>query len=171
MSPDVFSSSLECKNSYSIFNQINKKQLDIYKNFGAEEYLNFIQEYDYTTLFAQKHPNQIFDGSRWISLQEFYALVEEINSQENTMPSEERFLEIKANQILSVGEVCVIPKLIIHDEFEEISNFKVDIIWIRNLQTNKWRYLYFVNQNLNKDFYEFIPDFPKSIQLSTLLDD
>lgn len=72
---------------------------------------------------------------------------------------------IKANRLISVGEICVIPVEIqtrISGDIELSTN---DWIFLRSLKSNKWRTFTYLATVSAEDFKVFFPDFPSDIQL------
>jgi hypothetical protein len=158
--------SLECKNNYPLFNKVFSETTEITKKNDIKDYLAHMKKYNYSSLFDKNHPNKIFNGYKWQSINELEQDAQALEEGGWTPPTSEEFLPIKENFILSKKEICVIPYLYRNvDEKAEIeSSYVTDIIWIRDLDSTIWRYLDIEDES-NKYLNEFIPDFPKNIKL------
>lgn len=172
-SSNGYSADLQCENSYKIFEGIYKSWLSVRDgpNLNISLLKRFDEKYDYSRLFIEKHPGQIYYLSNWISVKQYYDRV--LLSHAMSVGSRSKNLGIKlekpkANFFSSVGEVCVIPIESRSLYLDKEVTVKADNIYVRDIESNEWRVFVYTGIEYKKDFDEFFPDFPKSVKLSEI---
>lgn len=169
----VHAENLQCENSYKIFEGIYKSWLSVRDgpNLNISLLKQFDEKYDYSRLFSEKHPGQIYYLSNWISVKQYYDQV--LLSHAMSVGSRSKNLGIKlekpkANFFSSVGEVCVIPIESRSLYLDKEVTVKADNIFVRDIKSNEWRVFVYSGIEYKKDFDEFFPNFPKSVKLSEI---
>lgn len=169
ISSSSFAEELQCLKSYSTFKSIYVDSIKITKTGDLNKLKAFEQQYDYTVLFKDKHPGQVYLGSDWMKESEADGVMKIALSMEKTgklQMLEQKLEKPKANFISSIGEVCVVPSYYDSIFFGEKIRSYGDIIYIRALNGNKWRLYSYIGDEQKQDFDEFFPDFPASVKLS-----
>ncbi|WP_155757445.1 hypothetical protein [Acinetobacter dispersus] len=151
-----------------MFKNILREELNILNYGDIHQLTKYDKKYSYSAQFSKKHDNYVYINGKWLKPAEYEARMTDVmkfirSGNYNIVGF--NLLPIKANRLISIGEICVIPietKIRMGEKAELETN---DWIFVRNLEKNKWyvfTYLESVNQ---KDFKEFFPDFPIDIQL------
>jgi hypothetical protein len=158
---------LECPNSISKFKSILDDELHILTNGNHQQLLEYNEKYSYAYEFNNNHPNKRFLSGKWIDEvaynEELKDFITKVKTKEISIKNLV-FHPITGNQIISSGEICVMPvqaTIVINDEAEIMIS---DLIFVRNLQSNEWKNLTYIDFS-EEDFKEFFPDFPNDIQL------
>lgn len=116
---------LDCENSYPLFEEIIQKKTDVENVGGVDDIYNYIQHYDYTYIFNKNHPDKQFwvdkhlsfakpswSNNEWISKSEFTKRIKVIakhNVKDPSNPYIHELLPPKANLLTQSGEICVVP--------------------------------------------------------------
>jgi len=169
-STQIFSADLQCLKSYKTFNNIQEEGINVIKNGTDDEMKAFNDRYSYSMLFKKNHPGQSYFNGNWIN-EDIAKLSSSIMASSFRNGDMEiinyTISEPKANFMSNIGEVCVIPmqSTIIYD-FDEKGTTNADFLFIRDLNSNQWRFFPYYGSEKKEDFNEFFPDFPKSVKLS-----
>ncbi|MEG2749589.1 MAG: hypothetical protein RR939_09270 [Acinetobacter sp.] len=177
--------SLECGSNYSLFEELVQMKSDANLISNESEILNFIEKYDYSSLFNEKHPNKKFWGFKnydadrqywaedeWIDSKVYNKRIGKLakyNAKNELNPYFYELLDYKYNAVTPVGEVCIIPVQAyarIESEGEElgIEAMLVDYFFVRDNLSDQWRVLDYGFQFLDQDLKEFFPGLPVNIK-------
>ena len=159
----AFSQNLKCEQSYKIFEEYFSISNQIDQSGDLKKLIEFNKQYDYQEKFKVNHPNQIYFGSEWVDAQEFdigLTVLLEFTKSDHHQNLNDVFKQPKVNYISSVGEVCVIPWVNKSVMFNKEYLSETDVIFVRDLKDDKWRFTKYVGSESKIDFEELFPDFP-----------
>jgi hypothetical protein len=165
----TYAGNLQCEKSYAEFNKYLTDLNNIGKNGDAEQLDKFLEQKEYSRLFKVKHQNQVYYDTDWMDKQEYQLALQ---FQEGLMRSDQyqhikfSLQSPKANFILSVGEICVVPWTSEDKIFNKTYVSQTDLIFVRDLNTNQWRSFAYLGTEKPEDFKEFFPNFPLALKLS-----
>jgi len=161
-----YSSELKCKDSYDIFQKIFSSAVDVRRDGDLKQIKEHNERYDYPALFNKNHPGQFYLYG-WKSEAEYDEILDYISFMIKTGISKGHkttLLQVKANFISSVREVCIIPMYYDVNIDGEKKRSLHDVFFVRDTHSNEWRTLIYTGDEPEEDFNEFFPDFPKEIQ-------
>lgn len=165
----TYAEDLQCEKSYAEFNQYLTDLNNIGKNGDVAQLDKFLEKTEYSRLFKTKHQNQIYYNTDWINKQEYQLALQ----FQTGLTKSDQYQHIKfnlqppkANFILSVGEVCVIPWTSEDKIFNKTYVSQTDLIFVRDLKNNQWRSFTYLGTEKPEDFKEFFPHFPITLKLS-----
>lgn len=169
LSTFLYAANLECSKSYLKFSKLLEEKVNLLTNSDIEGVLAFKDKHAYSSLFNANHPNQKFSTIRWISNDEYVSMVKKSMQMMKTGDfrfSESKLFPIKYNGIIRAGEICIIPiESTAISKGRELKH-KDYYIYIRDLQSNEWRSIIYLDQISKENFNEFFPDFPQGLDLS-----
>lgn len=160
---------LQCEKSYSQFNQYVTELNSISKTGNAEQLHQFLEKNEYSRLFKDKHPESTYYTGDWMNDQEYQLAIQFQQSLTKSEQYKNEGLELqnpKANFVLPLGEVCIVPWISKDTIFGKKYESQTDLIFVRNLDNNEWRVFTYLGTEKPEDFTEFFPDFPQDIKLS-----
>lgn len=177
--------SLECGSNYPLFEEIVQVKSDANMISNESAILMFLEKYDYSFLFNEKHPNKRFWGFKnyiadrkswaedeWIDSKVYNKRIKKLakyNAKNESNSYFYKLLDYKYNVATPVGEVCIIPVqayIRIESEGEEFwgEAMLVDYFFVRDILSGQWRVLDYSIQFSDQDLKEFFPGLPVSIK-------
>ncbi|RGD91178.1 hypothetical protein [Acinetobacter sp. SWAC57] len=168
ISTTSFAQDLECPNHLVLFKQFMQEELDLLKHGDVQQLIKYNQKYNYSSRFNRLHNDQYYVNGKWIEREVYESRLADVLDfvrEGNYSVTGFKLQPIKANRLISVGEICVIPVEIqtrISGDIELSTN---DWIFVRSLKSNKWRTFTYLETVSAEDFKVFFPDFPSDIQL------
>ncbi|ENV32732.1 hypothetical protein [Acinetobacter gerneri] len=165
----VLADDLKCENSYSIFREMTQQRIDIEQSGTAKQYKEYLEKTDYSYLFKNNHPNQIYWAKRWNDVESF---IKASSSSIQKIQSEGyknyyfKMGKPKANFISALGEMCTVP-LISKDYFKGIDVYSTfDVVYVRDLKTNEWRKFMYYGVEDRQYLREFFSNDLRRLNLS-----
>lgn len=161
-----YSSELKCQDSYDIFQKIFSSAVDVRRDGDLKQIKEHNERYDYPALFNKNHPGQFYLYG-WKDEAKYDEILDTISYMIQSGISKEHkttLLQVKANFISGVGEVCVIPMYYDGNIDGEKKRSLHDVFFVRDIHSNEWRALIYTGDESEEDFNEFFPDFPKDIK-------
>lgn len=169
ISQQGFSESLDCTKYSNLFKNQAYQNYALAKSAGYEQYRKFGQQTDYSYLFKDKHPGQLYRGGAWNSEKdalEMSKITYDFQRQGIINNFKIQVLAPKGSYQSQYGDVCIMP---IKGQYSFLDvNFEshYDAIMVRHPKTKSWRVFIYLGIEKQKDMAEFFPDFPAEIKLS-----
>ena len=160
---------LQCEKSYAQFNQYLTESNHISKTGDAEQLHQFLEKNEYSRLFKEKHPDSTYYSGDWMNNQEYQLAVQFQQGLTKSDQYKNESIDLqkpKANFVLSVGEICIVPWTSKDTIFGKKYESQTDLIFVRNLDNNEWRVFTYLGTEKPEDFTEFFPEFPQDVKLS-----
>lgn len=169
-----YAESLQCPQSYDIFNQNVAASKHLMEAGDSDAFFALARKNAYSQLFQSLHPNQVFVRDEWIDEKEYEEEQKSFIQLLAQQPKDYQLIHIKyklpkVNFMADIGEVCVIPTQEMVRYEGEIFKSRYDTVYVRNTLDNHWRGYVYNGTEAAEDLSLFFPNILKQLKLSKRL--
>ncbi len=166
-----YAETLQCPQSYDIFNQNVALSKRLMEAGDTDAYFELSKKNTYSRLFQSFHPNKVFIRDEWIDEKEYEEEQKSFIQLLAQQPKDYQLIHIKyklpkVNFMADMGEICVIPTQEMVRYEGEIFKSRYDTVFVRNTLDNHWRGYVYNGTEAAEVLNMFFPDILQQLNLS-----
>ena len=173
LSAPLQANDLTCEENYHHFKSIMIEGEKTFKKGDVNEVMHFIDSSLYTNAFsADQNEIKKYVNGEWLSPNEFkhyIAVTIKLWQVSDNSSVDISFAQPKINMITDIGEICVIPTKTRYMMFGKHYDVQFDQIYIKNIQTEKWKSFIYMGVENKKDMEKLVPHLLSKVKLSQYL--